>query len=148
MITQHCASIYFMHTLFDGITLAEDFFCHVLLVTLSIGQKVINATDHSPPTATDNTQSCLSSDSVPTQSKLNIWELVFQLYCTWNEIAKAVIFGTGTPEHCIMFNSPPTINERRRTPYRTACECQFQLIIQFSNSRETWCEVRTVGAKP
>jgi hypothetical protein len=37
-----------MHTLFDGITFAKDFFCHVLLVKLSIGQKVTNTTDHSP----------------------------------------------------------------------------------------------------
>ena len=56
-----------MHTLFDGITFVEDFFCHVLLVTLSIGQNVINTTDNSPPKATDSTESCLSSDALPTQ---------------------------------------------------------------------------------
>ena len=56
-----------MHNLFDGISFAEDFFCHVFLVTLSIGQKVINTTDHSLSKATDSTDSCLTSNSVPTQ---------------------------------------------------------------------------------
>jgi hypothetical protein len=32
-----------MHTLFEGISFTENIFCHIPLVALSIGQKVINA---------------------------------------------------------------------------------------------------------
>jgi len=109
-----------MHTLFDGINFAEDFFRHVLLVTLSVGQNVINATDHSPPKTTESTKSCLLSDSVPTQWKLNIWEPVLRPYCTWNEFAEAVVFGTRTPGYGIMFDSPPPINERSMPQSRVA----------------------------
>jgi hypothetical protein len=56
-----------MHTLFGGINFAEDFFWHVFLVTLSIGQKVINAINNSPLKATESTEKCVASDSFRTQ---------------------------------------------------------------------------------